>query len=177
MIHTRDLLNDALDGKKIDISKFVRPIIMVPENTSISKILTRMNKSRIHIALVIDEYGGTSGLLTMDDILEEIIGETTDEHDPKQETIKKIDENTYEFDGMVNIEKVEEILNITFDETELSVTIGGRIFHLIGRLPVVGDIVEDKECTYKILELQNNRIKKILCTKKIEEDANEETRV
>ena len=114
---------------------------------------------------------------TMDDILEEIIGETTDEHDPKQETIKKIDEYTYEFDGMVNIEKVEEILNITFDETELSVTIGGRIFHLIGRLPIVGDVVEDKECTYKILELQNNRIKKILCTKRIEEDANEETRV
>lgn len=177
MIHTRDLLNDALSGKKIDISKFVRPIIMVPETTSISTILTRMNKSRIHIALVVDEYGGTSGLLTMDDILEEIIGETTDEHDPKQETIKKIDENNYEFDGMVNIEKVEEILNITFDETELSVTIGGRIFHLIGRLPVVGDIVEDKECSYKILEINNNRIKKILCTKKIEEDANEETRV
>ena len=81
---------------------------------------------------------------------------------------------------MVNIEKVEEILDVTFDETELSVTIGGRIFHLMGRMPVVGDVVEDEECTYKILELQNNRIKKILCTKKIEKEdneANEETRV
>lgn len=174
MIHTRDLLNDALDGKKIDISKFVRPIIMVPENTSISTILTRMNKSRIHIALVIDEYGGTSGLITMDDILEEIIGETTDEHDPKQETIKKIDENSYELDGMVNIEKVEEILDITFDDTEQSVTIGGRIFDLIERLPEIGDIIEDKDCSYKILELENNRIKKILCKKKIKEEKPEE---
>lgn len=173
MIHTRDLLNDALDGKKIDISKFVRPIIMVPENTSISTILTRMNKSRIHIALVIDEYGGTSGLITMDDILEEIIGETTDEHDPKQETIKKIDENSYELDGMVNIEKVEEILDITFDDTEQSVTIGGRIFDLIERLPEIGDIIEDKDCSYKILELENNRIKKILCTKKVLETTEE----
>ena len=124
MVHTRDLLNNALENKEIDISKLVRPIIMVPENTSISSILTRMNKSRIHLALVVDEYGGTSGLITMDDILEEIIGETTDEHDPKNETIKKIDDNKYELDGMVNIEKVEEILDITFEETEISVTIG-----------------------------------------------------
>lgn len=100
MVHTRDLLNNALENKDIDIAKYVRPIIMVPENTSISTILTRMNKSRIHLALVVDEYGGTSGLITLDDIIEEIIGETTDEHDPKNETIKKIDENKYELDGI-----------------------------------------------------------------------------
>ncbi|RBQ29883.1 hemolysin family protein [Aliarcobacter vitoriensis] len=170
MIHTRDLLNNSLEGKTVDFSKFVRPIIMVPENTSISNILTRMNKSRIHLALVIDEYGGTSGLITMDDILEELIGETTDEHDPKQETIKKIDENIYEFDGMVNIEKVEEILDISFDETEISVTIGGRIINIVGRLPIVGEVIEDTYCTYKILEIENNRIKKLLCTKIIPEE-------
>ncbi|WP_258237562.1 hemolysin family protein [Arcobacter sp. CECT 9188] len=166
MIHTRDLLNNALEGKEINMSNFVRPIIMVPENTSISNILTRMNKSRIHLALVIDEYGGTSGLITMDDILEEIIGETTDEHDPKQETIKKIDENNYELDGMVNIEKVEELLDISFDEIELSVTIGGRIINIVGRLPIEGETIEDKDCIYKILEVENNRIKRILCQKK-----------
>ena len=169
MVHTRDLLNNALENKEIDISKLVRPIIMVPENTSISSILTRMNKSRIHLALVVDEYGGTSGLITMDDILEEIIGETTDEHDPKNETIKKIDDNKYELDGMVNIEKVEEILDITFEETEISVTIGGRIFNLIGRLPIAGEPIEDKYCTYKILEVGSNRIKRILCEKIVEE--------
>lgn len=166
MVHTRDLLNNALENKEIDISKLVRPIIMVPENTSISSILTRMNKSRIHLALVVDEYGGTSGLITMDDIIEEIIGETTDEHDPKNETIKKIDENKYELDGMVNIEKVEEILDINFDDDKVSVTIGGRIFNLIGRLPIAGETIEDKDCTYKIIEVGSNRIKRILCEKK-----------
>ncbi len=85
---------------------------MVPENTSISTILTRMNKSRIHLAVHVYQYVGTSGLITLDYIILEIIGETTDEHDPKNETIKKIDENKYELDGMVNIEKVEEILDI-----------------------------------------------------------------
>lgn len=175
MIHSRDILNDVLESKKLDISKLVRPIIMVPENTSISSILTRMNKSRIHLALVVDEYGGTSGLITMDDILEEIIGETTDEHDPKDESILLIDENRYEFDGIVNIEKVEELLDIEFEKDELSaVTIGGRILNLIGRLPIEGETIDDKDCTYKILAVNNNRITKILCEKKIKE---EETKV
>ncbi|WP_455905976.1 hemolysin family protein [Aliarcobacter skirrowii] len=175
MIHSRDILNDVLESKKLDISKLVRPIIMVPENTSISSILTRMNKSRIHLALVVDEYGGTSGLITMDDILEEIIGETTDEHDPKDESILLIDENRYEFDGIVNIEKVEELLDIEFQKDELSaVTIGGRILNLIGRLPIEGETINDKDCTYKILAVNNNRITKILCEKKIKE---EETKV
>ncbi len=70
---------------------------------------------------------------------------------------------------MVNIEKVEEILDITFEETEISVTIGGRIFNLIGRLPVAGETIEDKYCTYKILEVGSNRIKRILCEKIVEE--------
>ncbi|MDX4067571.1 hemolysin family protein [Aliarcobacter skirrowii] len=175
MIHSRDILNDVLESKKLDISKLVRPIIMVPENTSISSILTRMNKSRIHLALVVDEYGGTSGLITMDDILEEIIGETTDEHDPKDESILLIDENRYEFDGIVNIEKVEELLDIEFEKDELSaVTIGGRILNLIGRLPIEGETINDKDCTYKILAVNNNRITKILCEKKSKE---EETKV
>src|SRR5574344_1294434 len=175
MIHTRDLLNSALEKNMGDFSKLVRPIIMVPENTSISSILTRMNKSRIHLALVVDEYGGTSGLITMDDILEEIIGETTDEHDPKDESILLIDENRYEFDGIVNIEKVEELLDIEFEKDELSaVTIGGRILNLIGRLPIEGETINDKDCTYKILAVNNNRITKILCEKKSKE---EETKV
>ena len=138
---------------------------MVPENASVADILNKMNKERIHIALVVDEYGGTSGLLTMEDILEEIIGDTSDEHDSKNEMIRRIDENTYEFDGMVNLEKVEEVLDISFDEAEHSVTIGGRVFNLIGRLPEVGDFVEDGLCSYEILEINNKRVKKLLCKK------------
>jgi CBS domain containing-hemolysin-like protein len=169
MIHTRDLLNNALTHQIKEMSRFVRPIIMVPENASISVILTTMNKQRTHIALVVDEYGGTSGLLTMEDILEEIIGDTTDEHDTTNEMIRMIDAYSYEFDGMVNLEKVEEKMGITFDDTEQSVTIGGRVFNLIGRLPEVGDIVEDKLCSYEILELNHKRIRKLLCIKKCDE--------
>ena len=165
MIHTRDLLNNVLMNQNTDMAHLVRPIIMVPENASISDILTKMNKERIHIALVVDEYGGTSGLLTMEDILEEIVGDTSDEHDSNNVMIRKIDENTYEFDGMVNLEKVEEAIGVVFDESELSVTIGGRAFNLIGRLPEVGDIADDGICSYEILEISSKRIKKLLCKK------------
>lgn len=165
MIHTRDLLNSALNHQIVDMAQFIRPIIMVPENASISDILTKMNKERIHIALVVDEYGGTSGLLTMEDILEEIVGDTSDEHDSNNEMIRKIDDITYEFNGMVNLEKVEEIMEVVFDESEQSVTIGGRVFNLIGRLPEVGDITDDGICSYEILEINHKRIKKLLCKK------------
>jgi CBS domain containing-hemolysin-like protein len=165
MIHTRDLLNSALNHQIVDMAQFIRPIIMVPENASISNILTKMNKERIHIALVVDEYGGTSGLLTMEDILEEIVGDTSDEHDSNNEMIRKIDDITYEFNGMVNLEKVEEIMEVVFDESEQSVTIGGRVFNLIGRLPEVGDITDDGICSYEILEINHKRIKKLLCKK------------
>lgn len=167
MIHTRDLLNSALNHQIVDMAQFVRPIIMVPENASISNILTKMNKERIHIALVVDEYGGTSGLLTMEDILEEIVGDTSDEHDSNNEMIRKIDDITYEFDGMVNLEKVEETMNVIFDEAEYSVTIGGKVFNLIGRLPEVGDITNDGICIYEILEINHKRIKKLVCKKVI----------
>lgn len=172
MIHTRDLLNKALLNQDTDMALLARPIIVTPENASIADILTKMNKERTHIALVVDEYGGTSGLLTMEDILEEIIGDTSDEHDAKNETIRKIDDFTYEFDGMVNLEKVGEIMDILFDEQEQSITIGGRVFNLIGQLPKVGDFVDDGICSYEILEIHNNWIKKLLCKKIISDEAN-----
>lgn len=70
---------------------------------------------------------------------------------------------------MVNIEKVEEILDINFDDDKVSVTIGGRIFNLIGRLPIAGETIEDKDCIYKIIEVGSNRIKRILCEKRVQE--------
>jgi CBS domain containing-hemolysin-like protein len=101
----------------------------------------------------------------MEDILEEIVGDTSDEHDSNNEMIRKIDDITYEFNGMVNLEKVEEIMDVIFDESEQSVTIGGRVFNLIGRLPEVGDITDDGICRYEILEINHKRVKKLLCKK------------
>ena len=147
MIHIRDILALHFDeSKQRNFDEIVRKFVIVPENLSISKILVMMNKQQISAALVVDEYGGTAGLLTMEDIMEEILGEFNDEHDEASEQFKKINDEIYEFNGRFDIESVEELMGISFkDETE-ELTIGGYVFNLIGRLPVVGDRAEDENC-------------------------------
>lgn len=155
LIHIRDILQHS--GEK-NFDKIVRKIIIVPENSPISKILPMMNKERISAALVIDEYGGTAGLLTMEDIIEEIFGEINDEHDDKNLAYKKLDENSYEFKGRFEIESVEELMNIAFDDETEQLTIGGYVFNLLGRLPVVGDVIEDENCIYEVLKMDGTTI-------------------
>lgn len=173
MIHIRDLLtNSILQAHKHDLKALVREMIIVPEGASVSQILIKMNKEQIHTSLVIDEYGGTAGLLTMEDIIEEIMGDISDEHDLKTEDMHQIDEDTYEFDAMLDLESVEEILSVKFDDECEQVTIGGYVFGLLGRLPVVGDSVNDENCEFEILSMDGARIKRLRAKKifKVQED-------
>ncbi len=166
IVHIRDLLNNTLSSHpQSDISKLARPIIAVPENSPISDVLAQMNKERIHTALVIDEYGGTSGLVTMDDILEQIMGDISDEHDLEEEQVVKINETTFELDGMLNLEDAHEILQIPFDDSQEVVTVGGYVLNLFGRLPSVSDSVDDENYTYEILNMDGNRIKSVRATR------------
>lgn len=161
MIHIRDLFENQLTENPChDLSKFVREMIVVPETASISDILSKMNRRQIHTALVLDEYGGTAGLLTMEDIIEEIMGDISDEHDEKTEECKQIDERTFEFDGMASLEDSGERIGINFEDEE-QVTIGGYVFNLLGRVPIAGDKTEDEFCVYEVLEVDGNRVKKI----------------
>lgn len=165
MIHIRDIIQNELRGKKKELDAFVRPMILVPENLSISKVLVMMNKERTHTALVVDEYGGTAGLLTMEDIMEEIIGEIKGEHE-ESDNYKKLAENIYEFQGRCDIEKVEELLLINYDENLEQVTIGGYVFNLLGRLPVAGDRIEDELCYYEVKKMDGNSIERVKVVKK-----------
>lgn len=136
-------------------------MIIVPETAHISQILDSMNRQQIHTALVVDEYGGTSGLLTMEDIIEEIMGDISDEHDLKIEDIRQIDKDTYEINGKLGLENIEEMFNITFSNTNDHVTIGGYVFGLLGRLPVVKDRISDENCEFEVLEMDGARIQKL----------------
>ncbi len=170
MIHIRDLMKNEIVGGQKRLDDFVRPMFLVPENVSISKILIRMNKERTHTALVVDEYGGTAGLITMEDIMEEIVGDINDEHDDKIEDYKKLSDDIYEFKGRYDIESVEELLNIVYPEDLDQVTIGGYVFNLLGRLPVVGDKAEDELCYYEVKRMDGNAIDKVKVMKKAEKD-------
>ena len=167
MVHLRDLLETMLSkNPSKELEKLVREMIIVPESASISNILIQMNRRQIHTALVVDEYGGTAGLLTMEDILEEVIGDISDEHDKKSEDYHKIDEDTYSFDGMLDLERVADVLGIAFEEDTEQVTIGGYVFNLLERMPVVGDIISDEFCEYEVLATQGARIVRLKAKKK-----------
>lgn len=165
MIHIVDIVKNELNKDKNSLDDFVRPMFLIPENISISKVLLRMNQERSHTALVVDEYGGTAGIITMEDIMEEIFGEIKKEN-VEEESYKKLADNVYEFKGRSDIETVEELLMIKYPEDLEQVTIGGYVFNLLGRLPVVGDRVDDDLCYYEIKAMQENSVEKVKVVKK-----------
>ena len=169
MIHIRDLFENTMRNGERNLKHLVRNMIIVPESAHISEILNTMNRQQIHTALVVDEYGGTSGLLTMEDIIEEIIGDISDEHDLKNEDLKQLDSQTYEFDGKLDVYQIEEKFNITFENTNDHITIGGYVFGLLGRLPVVQDKISDEYFTFEVLEMDGARIKKLKATYKTQQ--------
>lgn len=161
MVHIRDVLECAGTQHNDILKKIVRKILFVPENKSISAILHEMMKKRIHLAIVVDEYGGTAGLLTMEDILEELVGEIQDEHDDvEEEPVKKIDAEHYEFDGKYLVEDAYELMDFPYHELEES-TIGGYLFNLLGHEPKVGDKAEDEYCRYEVMKIDNMRITRV----------------
>ncbi|WP_169764256.1 hemolysin family protein [Campylobacter mucosalis] len=172
MIHIRDILQIHFgDDKKKSFDNIVREFLIVPESLSISKIILLMNKEQKSAALVVDEYGGTSGILTMEDIMEEVLGDMNDEHDETGEQYKKINDNIYEFNGRYDLESIEELLGIEFDDETDQVTIGGYVFNLIGRLPVVGDKVDDENCHYEVRKMDGTSILRVKVRKKIAQES------
>lgn len=170
MIHIRDILQ----SDKKDFNKIVRKILIVPENSSIASILSMMNKERISAALVIDEYGGTSGLITMEDIIEEVLGDINDEHDESEVKFRSIKDGIYELVGTYEIEDFEEITGVDFDDDIEEITIGGYVFNLIGRLPKVGDKTEDENFIYEVLKMDGNIIQTLKAIKKEKNKDDEE---
>lgn len=173
MIHIRDLLQATIGNDERDLSKLVRELIIVPESSSISNVLMKMNKQQIHTALVVDEYGGTAGLLTMEDIIEEIMGDISDEHDTKIDEIRQIDSHNFEVDGMLDLDTISEQIRIVFSDDIEQVTIGGYVFNLLGKEPLVGDSVVEGDFAYEILEIDGMRIKKLKITRLRDEEADE----
>ena len=164
MVHIRDVLRSDLGGETLDFDKIARKFIIVPENSSISKILAMMNKERISAALVLDEYGGTAGIVTMEDIIEEIVGEISDEHDLVEPEYKKIADDQFEFKGRFELERIEEMFGMSFDTEQL--TIGGYVFNLFELLPIEGDKIGDEYFEYEVVKMDGSAISAVRVTLK-----------
>lgn len=162
MVHIRDLMDldmCGLDDK--DIRTVMREILVVPEGMSVAKLLQFMRRKRTHLAVVADEYGGTAGLVALEDVIEEIVGDIQDEHDDAETAeIKRLANGTYEFDGRVLLDEVAELLNIRLEEHDED-TIGGYIFGLLGRRPELGDKVDIGDYAFEVLQANGFRVVRV----------------
>ena len=168
MVHLRDIL---MKEEQKDITKMLREILFVPESLSVSEVLHTMKRQHIHMAIVIDEYGGTSGLISLEDVLEELVGDIQDEHDTSDEVYeKRLEDGSFEFLGMTLLDEALEYMGLHKIEEHKEDTIGGYVFGLLARKPKVGDIVDSPLCRFEILEIDGFRVKKVKASLKKEDN-------
>ena len=165
MIHIKDVLAWHGRDREFSLRDIVRKVLFVPPSMQVLELLLEMRAMRCHMALVVDEYGGIDGLVTIEDLVEEIVGEIEDEHDRTQEPIMVDDPNgTLIADARVTIEMLEERLGIlvTDEEREDIDTLGGLVFSLAGRVPVRGELISHSSgLEFEILDVDPRRIKRL----------------
>lgn len=164
IIYVKDLLKFV--GTKISpeekLADYLREPLFVPETIPCGKLFAQMTETRILIAIVVDEYGGTAGIVTMEDILESIVGNIRDEYDDaEQENVTQIDEKTYTFEGITDIDDVQKILGIEFPDGDYD-TLAGFVISLLGFLPTgKNESVSYKNMNFTVIEADERRIEKI----------------
>jgi CBS domain containing-hemolysin-like protein len=164
VINIKDILKDMRTGLKPDqfkIDKYVRPPFFVPELMKISRLLKEFQKRKTHLAVVVDEFGGTSGIVTLEDVVEEIVGEIQDEHDVEEKPIKQIAPNRYLADASLNIRELEEVLSVTFPEEGDYETLGGFLTATAGRVPPPGALVAWNGLSFTVRAGDERRVLKV----------------
>ncbi len=163
MLYARDLLKHlGLPPEQFDMRSAMRPAIFIPETKPLRDLLRDFRIQKVHIAIVLDEYGGTAGLVTIEDILEELVGEISDEH-PAHDTpmIKKVGENVYEVDATLDIDQINRTVGLSLPEDAGYETLGGFVSVMLGRIPQKGTTFEHSGVRYTILDAEPQRVKRL----------------
>jgi CBS domain containing-hemolysin-like protein len=162
VLHVRDLFTAVHDRGIADVrlEEIVRPAYIVPETKDLASLLQEFRKTNNHFAVVVDEYGGMAGICTLEDLLEEIVGEIEDEFDIPEEQIEQVDDDTYRVDGMFPIDEFNERFGTELPDDDYH-TIGGFVFGQLGRAPEPGDDVSYDGMRFDVLEVEGSRIEKI----------------
>ena len=167
ILNTKDLL-PYIHERDFDWHSLIRPTLFVPESKLIKDLLKEFQTKRIHFAVVVDEFGGTNGIVTMEDILEEIIGDIRDEFDEDETSVRKIDENSYIVDAKIMLHDMCRAMNIgvdTFDNIRgESDSLGGLVLEIAGEFPQVNSVVTAGDFDFTILEVNKNRINTVKVT-------------
>ena len=160
ILFIKDIIKPLKENKRIDIKSIIREPYFVPESKDIDELFKEMQANKVQIAIAIDEYGGTAGLITMEDIIEELVGNIFDEYDEEEIDYKKIDDNTYILSGAITSYELKKIFDIEFPEGDYE-TLSGYLIDKLGRIPDEDEhpIIEDENLTYKVEEIDDKRIK------------------
>ena len=173
VVYAKDVLRHLHAAKEnVPLDKIMREPLFVPETKRVSELLREMQKRRIHIAIVLDEYGSTAGLVTIEDLLEEIVGEIEDEYDLEETKVEPVDENTYRVTGRLPIDEVNELLGVELPHDEWD-TVAGLMYGLLGAVPTQGETVTYEDLTFTAEKVQGRRIAKVLIHRKEPEGAEE----
>ncbi|MBK7553216.1 MAG: gliding motility-associated protein GldE [Flavobacteriales bacterium] len=164
VLHIKDVL-PHMDNAEFVWQTLMRTPYFVPENMKLDDLLTEFQRKRVHLAIVVDEYGGTSGIITLEDVIEEIVGDITDEFDDEDLIYSKLDDRTYVFEGKASLTDVYRVLNIdgkVFEENKgSSETLGGFILELTGRIPRKGERVDLRNYTFTVESADNKRVRRV----------------
>jgi CBS domain containing-hemolysin-like protein len=158
LLYAKDLLKYwGADDAGFSLRAVMRPPMFIPESKNLEEMLQEFRKKRVHLAIVVDEYGGTSGLLTIEDLLEEIVGDIQDEYDTEEEWLLEEESGSIVVDGRLPIEDLEEHFGIRIERDKFD-TVGGLVFHLTGRIPSSGEVVTAGNVRITVLDADERRV-------------------
>jgi len=160
ILYAKDLLRVIVTKQDVDMEKIVKPPYFIPESKKINTLLCEFKRRKVHIAIAVDEYGGVSGIVSLEDIIEEIVGDIQDEFDNEEEDIIKIDDNTYFCDTRAYIEDINEQLGLNLSNQDYD-TLGGFVFDLFGKIPVKYEKVTHNGINFIVQNMEGNKIKTI----------------
>jgi putative hemolysin len=164
--HIRDALRAVVENKGTSqVRELARKILIVPENKDAGDLLTEFKKTKTHMAIVVDEYGGTRGMVTMEDLIEELVGDIADEHEIVEEYIQEQADGSWVLDARIPLDEVNEKLGLEIEDEEFN-TLGGHVFGELGREPKIGDEVSSEAHILRVEEADRHRIVKVRLIKK-----------
>jgi CBS domain containing-hemolysin-like protein len=161
IVHVRDLLRFALESAEgIKVGDVMREAYFIPESKRVDELLRDLQHQRVHMAIVVDEFGGTAGIVTIEDVLEEIVGEIQDEYDAEAPLVERLSADEAIVDGRISLEEIADIFGVSLEEEESS-TIGGLVQAHLGRIPQPGESVRVDGPEVTVLEVAGNRVRKL----------------
>ncbi|MFB0972417.1 MAG: transporter associated domain-containing protein, partial [Neofamilia sp.] len=174
VLHIKDLLPHFVGHEIINIRESLRKPIYTFEYQKTADLFEQMRRNNGTFAIVLDEYGGTEGIVTMEDLIEEIVGEIEDEYDDDSESdgILTLKNNVFIIDGMVRLDELSEETNLDLESDEVD-TIGGFVVEIFDKIPEQGEVLKYENLEFTVLEIEKNRISKLRVTVKEKEDDNE----